>query len=169
MTSQRLNEDIRLGDKVARITQQQKAENLEKYNAEILNIFWEEGITAVTYTRLSKELNITQSTLQGYYPSSGDFSLALKDRLHPVLVKPLTFESEDAFFSSWDEAMKEKTFQHIVELKLRTASLSSPSPIDARGFKKFENLLEEHFGSKHRAILERVLGRSVLLLAQYDE
>ncbi|MBW3695433.1 TetR/AcrR family transcriptional regulator [Vibrio sp. T187] len=152
---------------MARITKEQKSANLEAYNAVVLKIFLEEGYRVITYARLAEELGIRQSTLQGYYPSSSDFILALKGKLLPIMLKHLSFESKDRFFESWMNGLQVTQFRNVIAVVLSTANLENPSEFNYQGITSLDNLLKEHFGHEHRDILESVLGRSFLFLNQY--
>ena len=55
---------------MARITQQQKLENQKKYNQVVLELFLAEGHEALTYARVAKEIGVSLTTLQGYFPST---------------------------------------------------------------------------------------------------
>jgi len=153
---------------MARITQEKKNENLEMYSLMIRRIFFEEGFRAITYARLGQELNIRQSTLQGYFPSVNDFLKVLKGHLLPVLIKNLCFKSEESFVKSWDTSFKHKEFRHSIALILSTANSESPAEFNTQGIRNFDALLQAHFGDNHRDLLERVLGRSFLILSDYQ-
>ncbi|MFH0287977.1 hypothetical protein ACGRSR_09985 [Vibrio owensii] len=86
---------------MARITQEERKKNKEKYDELIFKLFVEEGWESVTLDRVSKILNIRKSTLQGYYPEKMDFMRALEGKVYPEIIGSLDFSSSNAFVKSW--------------------------------------------------------------------
>lgn len=101
---------------MARITKEQREKNLQTYNALILDIFLNEGWENVTYDRLSKETGLRKSTLQGYYPTSKDFDVAIKGKVFPILMQHLDFTSRQSLVSSWQQALQHNQFRMVMRM-----------------------------------------------------
>lgn len=91
---------------MARISKQQQAENKQKLDAYIWEVFKTEGWEAVTYTRLADFMGTRKSTIQGYYPKSSDFLDGLTGKLFPEIRPLLDMSSKDAFIESLCECLK---------------------------------------------------------------
>ncbi|UTT86364.1 TetR family transcriptional regulator [Vibrio pelagius] len=153
---------------MARITQQQKLENQQKYNQVVLELFLTEGHESLTYARIAKEIGVSLTTLQGYFPSTRAIRAVLHGHILPVLMQPLNFSSEDAFYDSWDKALEEPPFQSVIKLIFFHASQAEPSDsfyLHAEG--EFREKVRESFGENARRVIEIVIGRSLLKLTDF--
>ncbi|USE34352.1 TetR/AcrR family transcriptional regulator [Endozoicomonas sp. SCSIO W0465] len=74
---------------MAKISSEERARRQQSYDAVILNIFMTESWEAITYDRLSRELDISKSTLQRYYPSRMHFVSALEGNVMPIVARNL--------------------------------------------------------------------------------
>ncbi|SON52969.1 hypothetical protein [Vibrio tapetis] len=150
---------------MARLTHQERDRRFQLYCDHILHLFLTEGWTSVTYTRLAKDLNLTKSTLQGYFPSNKHFSVGVKGKILPIIAKQLDFSCEEALLSSWVSGIQTNfPFRHAVQLMLIEAQKDSASPIAIQGIERFEQTLSQHFPEVHEKLLEQLLGKAVLIL-----
>ncbi|GAM71425.1 transcriptional regulator luxT [Vibrio sp. JCM 19236] len=150
---------------MARITQQQKAENLARYNSIILRVFLDEGWDSVTYDRLAKETGLRKSTLQGYYPSNKDFAQAMQGKVMPIVLEQLDFSSAEAFVESWMKGLEQKRFSMIVRMFVSNSTKPHPNEFTQRGILGLKQMLVSHLPDENAdEILESVLGKSVMNL-----
>lgn len=150
---------------MARITQQQKAENLARYNSIILELFLNEGWDSVTYDRLAKETGLRKSTLQGYYPSNKDFAQAMQGKVMPIVIEQLDFSSPQAFVDSWMTGLEQKQFSMIIRMFVSNSTKPQPSEFSQRGILGLKQLIASHLPDESAdEILEAVLGKSVMSL-----
>ena len=150
---------------MARITQQKKEENLAKYNALIVKIFLAEGWESVTYDRLAKETGLRKSTLQGYYPSNREFTMALQGKILPIVMSCLDFSSREAFIQSWEQGLTEKEFSMVIRMFVANAAKTESNPSTQRGVLKLIEIVSEHLPNENaREIIDLVMGKSVMTL-----
>lgn len=147
---------------MARITQEQKEENLKKYNQIILDLFLTEGWHAVTYDNIAKVAGVRKSTLQGYYESNKDFGLALKGKIFPVFTKYLDLSSKKNLISSWNNALEHKQFRMIINMLIANSTTQAPSDMTVMGVKNLINMFNHAFDEDCRELVEKLLGTTVL-------
>ena len=153
---------------MARITQQQKLENQKKYNQVVLDLFLAEGHEALTYARIAKEVGVSLTTLQGYFPSTRAIRAALHGHILPIIMKPLNFANENAFYDSWDKALDEQQFQSVMKLIFFHASQTEQSEgFDLQTEGAFREKVIESFGQNGRQVIETVIGRSLLKMTNF--
>ena len=153
---------------MARITQQQKIENQKKYNQVVLDLFLAEGHESLTYARIAKEIGVSLTTLQGYFPSTRAIRAVLHGHILPIIMKPLNFSSEGAFYDSWDKALEEPQFQSVMKLIFFHASqVEQPEGFDLQADGAFREKAIESFGSNARQVIETVIGRSLLRMTNF--
>ncbi|MGL6258948.1 TetR/AcrR family transcriptional regulator [Vibrio sp. WXL103] len=136
---------------MARITAQEKQEKKQRMDQRIVDIFLNEGWSAVTYDRLAKEFNVRKSSIQAYYPSSIMFATALQGIVFPIVVKTLNFESKQAFIDSWVSAYEDKSnhvFREAVEMLLQNILKDGTSPHSRGGVLKLQNHLAQSIGEE---------------------
>lgn len=154
---------------MARITQQQKLENQKKYNQVVLDLFLAEGHESLTYARIAKEIGVSLTTLQGYFPSTRAIRAVLHGHILPILMQPLNFSSESAFHKSWDKALEEPQFQSVMKLIFFHASQKDQSKdFDLHAEGAFREKVRESFGENARRIIEIAIGRSLLKMTDYQ-
>lgn len=153
---------------MARITQQQKIENQKKYNQVVLDLFLAEGHESLTYARIAKEIGVSLTTLQGYFPSTRAIRAALHGHILPIIMKPLDFTNENTFYESWDKALDEPQFQSVMKLIFFHASQAEqPVGFDLQADGAFREKAIESFGSNARQVIETVIGRSLLRMTNF--
>ncbi|KAB0288136.1 TetR/AcrR family transcriptional regulator [Vibrio fortis] len=153
---------------MARITQQQKIENQKKYNQVVLDLFLAEGHESLTYARIAKEIGVSLTTLQGYFPSTRAIRAALHGHILPIIMKPLDFTNENTFYESWDKALDEPQFQSVMKLIFFHASQAEqPQGFDLQADGVFREKAIESFGSNARQVIETVIGRSLLRMTNF--
>ena len=153
---------------MARITQQQKIENQKKYNQVVLDLFLAEGHESLTYARIAKEIGVSLTTLQGYFPSTRAIRAALHGHILPIIMKPLDFTNENTFYESWDKALDEPQFQSVMKLIFFHASqVEQPEGFDLQADGVFREKAIESFGSNARQVIETVIGRSLLRMTNF--
>ncbi|GAA5645883.1 MULTISPECIES: hypothetical protein [Vibrio] len=123
---------------MARISAVEKERKKRIYDAVIFNIFINEGWEYITYERLSTELDVRKSTLQGYYPTRAHFSTALQDKVLPLMIEKLNFANKDAFIDSWQQALMEKRFLMVIRMFIGSAL----SPETSNGTRQSLNHLQ---------------------------
>jgi len=154
--------------RMARITQQQKLENQKKYNKIVLELFLAEGHESLTYARIAKEIGVSLTTLQGYFPSTRAIRAALHGHILPILLQPLNFSSENAFYESWDKALEEPQFQSVMKLIFFHASQTEqPEGFNLQADGELRQKAVESFGSNARQVIETVIGRSLLKMTNF--
>lgn len=149
---------------MARITQQQKEENLSKFNKIIIDIFLNEGWHAVTYDNIAKIAGVRKSTLQGYYETHRDFGNAMKGQIFPVFIKHLDFSSRDRIIESWISALEDRVFRNILTMMISNASSDTPNEMTVIGVGNLQKLFVQQLGQEGSDILERLLGKTVMSL-----
>lgn len=153
---------------MARITQQQKLENQKKYNQVILELFLAEGHESLTYARVAKEIGVSLTTLQGYFPSTRAIRAALHVHILPIIMKPLDFTTERAFYESWDKALGEPQFQSVMKLLFFHASQTEKAEgFDLQADGEFREKAIDNFGSNAKQVIETVIGRSLLRMTNF--
>lgn len=136
---------------MARITVQEKQQKKEKLDECIVNIFLNEGWSAVTYDRLAKEFNVRKSSIQAYYPSSIMFATALQGIIFPILVKLLNFSSKEKFIDSWVVAYNDTNnhvFRESIEMLLQNIIKDGTSPYSRGGVLKLQHHLSLSIGEE---------------------
>lgn len=149
---------------MARISSEQRELNRQKYDSVIFDIFISEGWHEITFGRISKELGISPSSLQRYYPTRIDFSKALQGKVFPLVVGQLDLSSPSSFVASWETALEEGgVFSSMILMLIQNSTSTHSSPHSVLGIKKLTNALSQHMsqGEAEEAI-KRVLGLSVL-------
>ncbi|EKM24550.1 TetR family transcriptional regulator [Vibrio sp. HENC-03] len=149
---------------MARISSEERAKRKEVYDATILNLFWNEGWNAVTYDRLAKELSITKSTLQNYYPSRLDFSKALQGKVFPKFFAYLNLDSREQLVVSWTKALSQPEFLRVLNMFITSLIQESTHKDSLNGLKKLEQVLTTKLGPEAEKDLELLLGRTVIRL-----
>ncbi|MDO6684841.1 MULTISPECIES: hypothetical protein [unclassified Agarivorans] len=152
---------------MARITVEKRQENKEKYDAIVLNCFFERGWDYITLNNMAKEFGIGKSSVQAYYPTKTDFGEALRGKVFPVLMTQLDFTNPDTFKASWHNCLNEKVFKTVVHLLVSNATREDTSSMTVTGIQRLQSLLTEKWGDKQQAIdaIYWVLGVSVVELA----
>ncbi|KEI71357.1 TetR/AcrR family transcriptional regulator [Endozoicomonas elysicola] len=114
---------------MAKISSEERARRKQMYDAVILNIFMTESWEAITYDRLARELTISKSTLQRYYPSRMHFVTALQGKVMPIVARNLDFSSSQLFISSWESALRNDLhFRNVVRMFIDNLMSRSPHP-----------------------------------------
>lgn len=153
---------------MARITQQQKIENQKKYNQVVLDLFLAEGHESLTYARIAKEIGVSLTTLQGYFPSTRAIRAALHGHILPIIMKPLDFTNENTFYESWDKALDEPQFQSVMKLIFFHASQTEQlQGFDLQADGAFREKTIESFGGNAKQVIETVIGRSLLKMTNF--
>ncbi len=150
---------------MARITAEEKAHKQEELNNIILDIFWNEGLHAVTYTEIAKRFGTTKSAIQRYFPSSDHFPLAWQGKIGPIMMEKLDWSSKEAFIDSWMEALSDKEdrrFFRIVEMLYANASTPSSSEQAKMGVNRFTQQINQAFGDE--SVSFEVFGRTFYYL-----
>lgn len=148
---------------MARITKEQRAQNLEHFDNTILEIFKESGWRSVTYESLSIKTGIRASTLQRYYPTAKHFFQPLKGKIIPFLIDALDFSNESAFLSSWSSALEDNNaFKWSVNLLLTTAIDGDANNSAKQPVEVLIRIIDEKTNNKGRALIERAIGLSTL-------
>ncbi len=154
---------------MARITQVQKIENQKNYDEIVLNLFLAEGHEALTYARIAQEIGISLTTLQGYYPSTRAVRTVLHEHVLAIMMKSLDFSDQETFYCSWQSALTEKPFRHSIKLMFFHASQNCvPEEFNLQVDGEFRQKMTERFGADARAIIEVVIGRSLLQLTNFS-
>ncbi|MGR5450845.1 TetR/AcrR family transcriptional regulator [Vibrio sp. PNB22_3_1] len=136
---------------MARITAQEKLQKKEKMDECIVNIFLNEGWSAVTYDRLAKEFSVRKSSIQAYYPSSIMFATALQGIIFPIIVDILDFDSKEKFINSWVTAYEDinnHVFRETIEMLLQNILKDGTSPYSRGGVLKLQHHLALSIGEK---------------------
>lgn len=148
---------------MSRITKQQKEENYQKYNSVILEIFLKEGWSKVTYDRISKLTGLRKSTLQGYYPTNNDFLLALRGNLRNLMLNRLDFTTRESLITSWEVALQDKPFGHIIEMFISHCISSEPAPIAQQAMQNFLRTIERELPNEDPSeIMVCLFGQAVV-------
>ena len=147
---------------MARITQEQKEDNLKKYNQIIVDLFLTEGWQAVTYDNIAKIAGVRKSTLQGYYETNKDFGQALRGKIFPIFAKFLDLTSKDNLITSWNDALNQKQFRLIINMFIANSAAEIPSDMTIMGVKNLIIMFNEALGEDSREIVELLLGKTVL-------
>ena len=136
---------------MAKITAQEKLKKKEKMDECIVQIFLNEGWSAVTYDRLAKEFNTRKSSIQAYYPTNVMFATALQGVVFPIVIKTLNFESKQLFIDSWLTAYQDPTqhvFREAIEMLLQNILKDGTSPHSRGGVLKLQNHLAKSIGEE---------------------
>lgn len=152
---------------MARITKEQRENNLTSFNELILNIFLNEGWDSVTYDRLAKETGLRKSTLQGYYPSNKDFAIAINGRVLPIIQKKLNFSSKETLVDSWIAGLADKQFKIVMRMLIAESVREESASSTHKGISNMIKLIEHHLPNESgQHILESLLGKTILELIQ---
>ena len=157
---------------MARITALQRAQNKERYDAIVVNCFFDKGWNYITLNNIAKELELRKSSVQAYYPTKMDFGLTLKDKVFPVMMNELDFTSPESFISSWEKALVgSKTFAMVVHLLVSNATSQTTSVMTVAGISKLKTMAVKEWQSEEKAdqVIYHVLGLSVMELANKSE
>lgn len=151
---------------MARITAEQKEQNYKVYNEVIYDLFMNEGWDACSYGRIAKEVGVTPSSLQRYYPRRVDFGRALQGRVFPAIMGQLDFTSREAFISSWSTAVESGgVFTQVLTMLIQSALEKDTSPQTAQGITRLINVLAQHMTQEDAvATVETVLGLTIIKL-----
>ncbi|AYO17470.1 hypothetical protein D0812_24205 [Vibrio owensii] len=148
---------------MGRITKEQREKNFQQLNRVILDIFLNEGWSKVTYDRISKETGLRKSTLQGYYPTNSDFLLAVRDKLRRLMLDKLDFSSKKQLLISWNEALAQPEFSHVVDMFISHCVSQAPAPIARKAMKNFHSMIEVSFPQDNSVeIMSQLFGRAVI-------
>ncbi|PKG38335.1 TetR family transcriptional regulator [Psychromonas sp. Urea-02u-13] len=154
---------------MAKITAVQRAQNKEKYDAIVVNCFFDKGWDYITLNNIAKELGLSKSSVQAYYPTKMDFGLTLKDKVFPIMLNKLDFTSPETFINSWGTALAErKIFAMVVHLLVANATSQATSAMTIAGITKLKGMIAKEWGSEEKAqhAIYQVLGLSVMELAK---
>lgn len=150
---------------MARITAEEKARKQEELNNIILDIFWNEGLHAVTYTEIAKRFGTTKSAIQRYFPSSDHFPLAWQGKIGPIMMEKLDWSSQEAFVKSWMSALSDEEdirFRRIMELLFSETSKPASSQPTKIGVDRFTQQINQAFGDESVSL--EVFGRTFYYL-----
>jgi len=104
---------------MARISVVEKERRKLEYDATIFSIFVEEGWNSLTYERLSQELGLSKSTLQGYYPTRVHFGTALEGKIFHIVANAVDFSNQKTIRDSWNKGLEsDKLFLGANEMML---------------------------------------------------
>ncbi|GAL16489.1 transcriptional regulator TetR family [Vibrio astriarenae] len=149
---------------MSRITKLQKEQNYAIINAMVLDLFLKEGWTKVTYDRVSKITGLRKSTLQGYYPTSNDFLIALKSELKGLFLSRLDFSSRERLITSWEKAMNESEFKNIIDMFISHSVSKEPSLHAHRAMQKLQSIIESALPkTDSREIMVQLFGQAVVV------
>jgi hypothetical protein len=147
---------------MARISASEREANKRTYDELIFDIFTNEGWDSITYDRLSKDLSVRKSTLQGYYPSRAHFGTALQGKVLPQLLESLDLSSRESFIDSWDKALLQPQFSMVIRLFLENSLTPDTNSSARNGSNNLVRLLQ---GSMNREeaenLVQMVYGRSI--------
>ncbi|MGF1767611.1 hypothetical protein L4D06_09535 [Enterovibrio makurazakiensis] len=150
---------------MARITVQERERKKAELDDIVLSIFWNEGIEALTYSRVAELYNTSRGAVQRYYPSQNDLYASMRGKVMPLMMAKLDWSNADAFYSSWVNSLSDKDdirFQRVIEL-LFHHTLKSPSSQSAiAAVEKLTEQVEMRFGDD--SMIKRLLGESFLHL-----
>ncbi|MET2951710.1 TetR/AcrR family transcriptional regulator [Vibrio owensii] len=110
---------------MARISRAEWVANKKQYDALVFQMFIKDGWSAVTLDRVSTELGIRKSTLQGYYPHKDDFMSALQGKIFPLIAPKMDFSGEEQFIESWKTLLKENSMFREVLMMLITSIINN--------------------------------------------
>ncbi|MCG3816103.1 TetR/AcrR family transcriptional regulator [Photobacterium damselae] len=131
----------------------------------IYQLFLAEGWDAVTYDRLSKELDMRKSTIQSYYEKSIMFATALQGRVFPLVIQKLDFSTKEAFLSSWANAYSDPDshiFRETVRMLLLNIVKPGTSPISRGAVVRLEKMLSESIGDQEANLtIKEALGTTL--------
>ncbi|MFK0572961.1 hypothetical protein [Endozoicomonas sp.] len=149
---------------MAKISSEERARRKELYDSVILNIFMTESWEAITYDRLARELTISKSTLQRYYPSRMHFVTALQGKVMPIVARNLDFNSRQSFISSWESALNsDPHFRNVVRMFIDNLMSRAPHPSAQDAMMRLLDQLKSVASEEDAlVILKVVLGTSVL-------
>lgn len=148
---------------MARITKEQRAQNLEQFNKTILEIFKESGWKSVTYDSIAAKAGVRASTLQRYYPTAKHFFQPLQGKIIPYLISALDFSNESAFLNSWNTALEDNpSFKWSVNLLLTAATEEEASNGAKRPVEELIRIVDEKTNNQGRPLIERAIGLSTL-------
>ncbi|CAM2910729.1 hypothetical protein [Vibrio rarus] len=145
---------------MAKISAQQRAANQERYDAVILDTFFNEGHLAVTLGAIAKKLGIQRSTLQSYYPNGP--MAATKGKIFPVVIQKLDFTSAEELRASWVTAMSDMKFRYVMELLIATATEKKNAQASA-GLKRLYDLVSDSTGASY-SLTDELLGITIRML-----
>ena len=155
---------------MARISREQREQNLANYNEIILQIFLNEGWEYITYDRLSRDTGLRKSTLQGYYPTNQHFEVAIRGKIFPIIIHHLDFTDRNALFSSWKEAMKNTQFRMVMRMFVMQSYKSGGDGSSRLGVIKLGQLIAHHLPNHDPLTLIRELfGLTVTDLLNIDD
>ncbi|KAB0483252.1 TetR/AcrR family transcriptional regulator [Vibrio sp. IB15] len=155
---------------MSRITKIQKLENQKHYDEIVLNLFLAEGHEALTYARIAQEVEVSITTLQGYYPTTRAIRSVLHQPMLSIVIESLEFSSEEAFLQSWQNALGNEQFLYVIKLMFFHASqVKSPEEFNISSDGAFKNKMLESFGTDSIRIIETVVGRSMLYLTNFKQ
>ena len=148
---------------MARITSEQKELNRQKYDKVIFDIFISEGWNEITFGRISKELGISPSSLQRYYPTRVDFSKALQGKVFPLVVGKLDLSSSSSFLTSWDLALREGgMFASMITMLIENSMSVHTNSHSVMGIRRLINALSQNMDNEEaERTVKLALGGSV--------
>ncbi|NOH78301.1 hypothetical protein F0231_00940 [Vibrio sp. RE86] len=148
-----------------RISREERERRKSLYDSAIRKIIIEEGVHVCTYDRLSNEVGVSRSTLQGYYPTQTEFLSAFEGHFLELFSTRFDYSSSAKFIQSFSELLSEPVFNTLVTTSV--ASLISP---DYQGdkvtkiFIRFEKQLKGHFTDQEVDEIFLTLFGSIFLL-----
>lgn len=151
---------------MARISAKEKEEKQKKYDEVVFNIFITEGWDAISYGRIAKEVGVTASSLQNYYPRLVDFGRALQGRVFPMVAHQLDFSSKEAFVSSWDVAIQGGgLFPSLVRMLIQSALETETSPQTIQGIIRLKGILGQQMSPEDAdSAIKSALGTTIITL-----
>ncbi|MGF1753532.1 TetR family transcriptional regulator [Vibrio makurazakiensis] len=150
---------------MARISAAEMEKKQKLYDELILKIFLAEGWDAVTYDRISKDMGVTKSSIQRYFPSKMHFATALQGKIFPEAIRLIDVSSKERFFESWERSLREN---QIFRESLRIIMTNAIAPVTAQATQnaitRIAHLLAPTIGEEEaKAAVELALGRTLLL------
>lgn len=144
-----------------RIPTEEKQRKQKELNGIVLDLFFCEGIHAVTYTEVAKRYNTTKSAIQRYYPTHADFVNVLDSTLFPLVVDALNWRDEASFIQSWKRAISNEKcskFCKAIEFLLADAAAAKTSDVTFSTVEKLRLLVREKFDNE--SIFFTLMGES---------
>lgn len=124
------------------------------------------GYDAMSYTTLSEQTGLSRTGISHHFPRKSDFVTVLQSKIYNRFIAYLNLDNDiSAFSASWSESLKKKKFIGILKLTIGNLLAADDSQqISISFIENLTTLVTERYGIEGREELERLLGKSVLLL-----
>lgn len=126
------------------------------------------GYDRMSYTTLSEQTGISRTGISHHFPKKTDFVDTVSEQIVGLLKEYLDFShGVNGLKTSWEYALRDVRFISIIRLVLQHIVVAEGSkPFAQKIMNRLYTSADERLGSEGQNELERLLGRSIIVMLE---